>query len=154
MILQRCLLNGVAPLLLLLFTLSCTPARSEGAQEALPSVALPPELDRVLRDYERAWQAHDADALAALFAEDGFVLSNNRPAVRGLAGIRVAYATSGGGLSLRALSFSVADTVGYIIGMFSPQAGQPDVGKFILALRRDAGGPWQIAADMDNGIRR
>lgn len=136
---------------------SCTPALGDAApagQEALPSVALPPELNRVFRDYEQAWLAHDADALAALFAEDGFVLSNNRPAVGGRAGIRLAYATSGVGRSLRALSFSVADTIGYVIGVFSPHAGQPDVGKFVLALRRDAGGPWQIAPDMDNGIRR
>ena len=30
-------------------------------------ITLPPELDRVLRDYERAWQARDAAGLAALF---------------------------------------------------------------------------------------
>jgi len=44
----------------------------------LPSITLPAELDRVLRDYERAWKASDAAALAALFTADGFV-----PAGRG-----------------------------------------------------------------------
>jgi hypothetical protein len=39
-----------------------------------PSITLPPELDRVLRDYERGWQARDAQALAGLFVPDGFVL--------------------------------------------------------------------------------
>jgi hypothetical protein len=31
---------------------------------ALPSITLPPELDRVLRGYERTWRAHDAAAEA------------------------------------------------------------------------------------------
>lgn len=30
----------------------------------LPDVALPPQLDRVLRDFERAWRANDSAALA------------------------------------------------------------------------------------------
>ncbi|MFI4943430.1 MAG: hypothetical protein ACHP85_09210, partial [Burkholderiales bacterium] len=52
---------------------------SAGAQ----SVTLPPALARVLRDYESAWQKKDARALAALFAEDGFVLAGGTPPVRG-----------------------------------------------------------------------
>jgi hypothetical protein len=39
------------------------------AAPPLPSVTLPPELDRVLRDYEREWQARSAPALAALFTD-------------------------------------------------------------------------------------
>ena len=45
-----------------------------GVAVVAATVALPPELARVLTDYEKAWQARDAAALAALFAEDGFVL--------------------------------------------------------------------------------
>jgi ketosteroid isomerase-like protein len=121
---------------------------------ALPSVTLPPELDRVLRDYERAWQARDAAGLAALFAEDGFVLSNGRPPVRGRAAIREAYATGGGPLALRALAYSTEGKVGYIIGAFGGKPGGPDSGKFVLALRRGDDGRWLIAADMDNGNQR
>ncbi len=43
---------------------------------------------------------------------------------------------------------------GFIIGAFARQAGEPDVGKFVLALRRKPGGPWLIAADIDNSIRQ
>ena len=32
--------------------------------------------------------------------------------------------------------------------------GAPDVGKFVLTLRRAASGRWLIAADMDNGNSR
>src|SRR5712692_196215 len=91
---------------LLLF--SSPPAQAQqpaAAVTSLPSVTLPPELDRVLRDYERAWQAHDPAALAELFDEDGFVLASTRPPVRGRAAIREAYAKAGGPLALRALAF-------------------------------------------------
>src|SRR5262245_32960534 len=69
---------------------------ASGDQPAgLPSIELPPALDRVLRDYERAWQARDPAALATLFAEDGFVLANGSPPVRGRDAIRTAYAHGG-----------------------------------------------------------
>jgi ketosteroid isomerase-like protein len=132
-------------------TLSAQPAP---APTALPSITLPPELDRVLRDYERAWQGRDAVGLAALFTEDGFVLSNGKPPVRGRAAIREAYAKSGGPLALRALAFTTEGKVGYIIGAFGGKPGDPDWGKFVLALRRDDDGRWLIAADMDNENRR
>ncbi len=117
-----------------------------------PTVTLPPELDRVLREYERAWQARDAAGLAALFDADGFVLSNNRPAVRGRAAIQAHYASAGGPLVLRAQAFAVDGTTGYIIGAWARVAGQADAGKFVLALRRAADGRWLIAADIDNAV--
>ena len=125
-------------------------AAAPAAPPPLPSVALPPELDRVLRDYERAWTGRDPAGLAALFAEDGFVLARDKPPVRGRDAIREAYAGAGGGLSLRALAYSTAHTVGYIICAYASEVGAGDVGKFILALRRPRGGRWLIAADIDN----
>lgn len=127
------------------------PTRSPSSViQSQPSVPLPPDLDRVLRDYERAWQARDAAALAALFTEDGMTLSSGRPLRRGRSAIQEGYSGSGGPLSLRALSYATDDTVGYIIGGYSEQPGQPDIGKFVLALRRSPGGPWRVAADIDN----
>lgn len=116
----------------------------------LPSIALPAEMERVLRDYERGWQASDAAALAALFTEDGMVLGNGRPPVRGRAAVQEAYTGAGGPLALRALAFGGDDTVGYIIGGFAQREAEPDMGKFVLVLRREPGGSWRIAADMDN----
>ena len=121
-----------------------------GAPAQLPSVTLPPELDRVLRDYEKAWAARDAAALAALFTDDGMTLSNGKPPVRGRDAVRQGYEGSGGPLALRAIAYATSDTVGYIIGGFAMRAGAPDGGKFVLALRRSRGGPWKIAADIDN----
>ena len=124
-------------------------AQSPGPPQ-LPSVVLPAELARVLADYEAAWRRKDADALAALFVEDGFVLSNGAPPVRGRAGIRERYAKSGGPLALRALAFATHGPAGYIIGGFARRIGEPDTGKFTLTLRKEEG-RWLIVSDMDNG---
>ncbi|WP_425478815.1 YybH family protein [Dokdonella koreensis] len=132
------------------------PLLGQSAPEPVPSaevpgVALPADLDRVLRDYERAWRAGNAAALAALFAEDGFVLQSNRPPIRGRSAIRTAYeGNSGGSLRLRALAFSAGETTGYIIGAYGYGDGPGDTGKFTLTLRRAPGEPWLIFSDMDN----
>lgn len=126
------------------------PVTATGDSESLPSVTLPPELDRVLRDYEKAWQARKTDELVSLFVPDGFVLQPRHRPVRGHAGLKEAYRNSGGPLYLRALAFEQAGSIGYIIGGFRALETGPDIGKFILALRRGANGRWLIAADMDN----
>jgi ketosteroid isomerase-like protein len=124
------------------------------APRQFPSVALPAPLARVLSDYETAWRKRDAAALAALFSEDGFVLSNGVPPVRGRAQIERHYAGQGGPLALRALAFATDGSIGYIIGGFARRAGEADVGKFTLTLRKDANQRWLIVSDMDNGNSR
>lgn len=116
----------------------------------VPTITLPPEFDRVLRDYERDWQAKNATGLAALFTDDGFVLSDHQPPVRGRANIITAYGGSGGPLKLAALAYAAGDTVGYIVGTYGYDEASSHGGKFVLALRRKPGGPWLIAADIDN----
>ena len=118
----------------------------------LPSVTLPPALDRVLRDYERGWRAGDASALAALFTSDGLVLQGGRPPVRGTEAIRRAYSDNRGSpLNLRALHYEVDGSVGFIIGAYGYGETGGDVGKFTLTLRRSPDGRWLIVSDMDNG---
>jgi ketosteroid isomerase-like protein len=129
-------------------------AAAQDAPPPLPSADLPLPLERVLRDYERAWAAGAAAALAALFTEDGFVLSNGAEPIRGRDAIRRKYATAGGPLRLRALGYATADTVGYIVGAYRYGDAAQDTGKFVLALRRGPDGRWLIAADIDNSIRR
>jgi ketosteroid isomerase-like protein len=126
-------------------------AASGLAQE--PTVKLPPELARVLIDYESAWRKKDAAALANLFAEDGFVLSSGSPMVRGRAAIQRHYAGEGGPLFLRAVAFAKEGNTGYIIGGFTNKEGTDDIGKFTLTLKRDSK-RWLIMSDMDNGNRR
>jgi ketosteroid isomerase-like protein len=139
--------------LFLFLNVAGTYQRAPGATEPMqqPSVSLPPELARVLTDYERAWSKGDSAGLAQLFAEDGFVLSRENPAVRGRAAIGRFYSGPGGPLSLRAMAFATEGNVGYIIGGYSDRPGAPDDGKFTLTLRKEASGRWLIVSDMDNG---
>lgn len=123
-------------------------------QSEVPSVKLPPELDRVLRDYERHWQARDGAALSMLFTEDGFI-QRGGPWIRGRDAIRTNYSQiASGNLRLRAVGFAAADTVGYIIGAYRYGNSNTDGGKFILALRRAPRGEWKIAADLDAANRQ
>jgi ketosteroid isomerase-like protein len=132
-------------------TSDATSARTQLSTQ-LPSVTLPPPLERVLRDYEGGWQARDASARAALFADDGFVLQPGKPPVRGKDAIRQAYGGDGGGaLRLRALAYATDGSVGYVIGAdgYGDQPG--DAGKFTLTLQRGAYARWMVRSDMDNG---
>jgi ketosteroid isomerase-like protein len=147
--------RALAVVLLSILALLPAPARGQEAPPArLPSVALPAELDRVLRDYERAWQAGDAAALTALFTDDGFAA---RPTgwARGSDAVRAGYENAGGDLRLRAHAFAAADSVGWIVGSYGygEEAATVDRGKFVLALRRADDGPWRIVADLDGGNR-
>ena len=131
------------------------PAEGRGAEpEPQPSIPLPPELARVLTDYQSAWQAEDEKALAALFAENGYVLSSGMPPVKGRVRIEERYRGSGGPLSLRAFAYGVEGSVGYILGGFARHEGGPDVGKFTLTLVKDSKDRWLIMSDMDNGNQR
>jgi ketosteroid isomerase-like protein len=138
---------------LLLATLLATAQDPGTSPQPLPSVALPAELARVLTDYEVAWQSRNPAALAALFAEDGFVLSGGHAPIRGRLPIQRFYAGHGGPLSLRALHFEVGEAHGFIIGAYTTKSGSPDTGKFTLTLRKSPSGPWLIVSDMDNGNR-
>jgi len=144
--------------LILLTVVLVAPLRAGTAQTddplGIPPVTLPPALDRVLRDYERAWDGDNSKAIAALFAEDGFVLPNGAPPVRGREAIAKFYKDSGGSLFLRALAFATEGNVGYIIGAYRDEQFEPDDGKFTLTLRKGADGRWMIMSDMDNSNRR
>lgn len=57
-------------------------------------------------------------------------------------------------LSLRALAYAAEESLGYIIGEYTTERGQPDIGKFTLTLRKQPDGRWMIVSDMDNSNRR
>jgi ketosteroid isomerase-like protein len=146
--------NAATTLLILTLAAAAPLAGQPATPAAEPSVTLPPELARVLTDYEKAWSQKDAAALAGLFAEDGFVLPSSNPPVRGRAAIQKYYTGHGGSLSLRAFAYATEGNVGYILGGYTGTAGEPDDGKFTLTLRKGSDGKWLIMSDMDNSNRR
>jgi ketosteroid isomerase-like protein len=151
---SRSAMSLLAISLLCLAPVSAQETKQQQPAAQQPSVTLPAPLARVLTDYEVAWRNKDAAALAALFPEDGFVLPNGAPPVRGRAEIQKHYTGQGGPLALRALAFATEGSVGYIIGGYAGRAGEPDVGKFTLTLRKAEDGRWLIMSDMDNGNTR
>ena len=128
-------------------------AHGQAAAASQPSVQLPPELDRVLRDYETRFRI-GGDSLAAIFAEDGFVMPSGEPPIRGRANIARYYGRAGGPLVLRAIAFATAGDVGFILGGYAFSTDSTDTGKFTLALRKGTDGRWLIFSDMDNMNRR
>lgn len=129
-------------------------AQGAPAGEPTTPVALPPPLDRVLREYESAWRDGDGARLASLFTEDGYALQSGRPIVRGREAIAGAVTKPGGALQLVPYAFASDGSVGYIVGGYRyPQTKGPG-GRFVLALRMGDDGRWLIAADLDNAAAR
>ena len=149
--LRPVLIGRVAVLVVLL----AHPGRAQAPDTGLPpSIDLPPELARVLRDYEAAWGKRDAPALANLFTEDGYVMANGGVPVKGRAAIEKHYTGAGGPLFLRAFAYAAEGSVGSILGGFTGEQGARDAGKFTLTLRKGPDGRWLIVSDMDSPNRR
>lgn len=139
-----------ATLLVMLAPATAGAQSSTTALVAPPAITLPPELDRVLRDYERAWRDGDGAALSALFLEDGFAVQNGGPLARGRDAIAKNIDGPGGTLQLTAYAFAVSDTTGYVVGGYRYPDSIGPGGRFVLALHKRQDGFWLIAADLDN----
>ena len=139
-------------LLLFALAVSAMAARAQTADPPPPlsSVTLPPELARVLTDYETQWR-HGGDSLVKLFTGDAILTVGGKPPLRGHAALAAHYAGPKGPLALRALAYSADGNTAWIVGGYTSQRGEPDIGKFILALRKGADGRWLIFSDMDTG---
>ena len=147
-------MQRAAMVVFILVSFTAAAAQQPTTAASQPSVTLPAELDRVLRDYESAWGAKDAARLARLFAEDGFVLPAGSPPVRGRAAVETFYTGHGGPLFLRAFAYATDGKAGYILGGYTGTAGSTDEGKFTLTLKKGTDGRWLIMSDMDNANRR
>ena len=113
-----------------------------------PEIALPPEIDRVLRDYERAWAAGDEAGIAALFTEDGYVGTFWGWAV-GRDTVRAIHRFAMEQIRVRAHAFEAGENVGYVIASFRFEESGRDTGKIVFLLRRAPDGRWMIAGTLD-----
>ena len=114
----------------------------------LPETGLPPEIDRVIRDWERAMKAGDPSSFTALFTADG-LLGDASGWIRGSGAIRAAAANFNlEDLRVRAHGYSVADTVATVAGSLADLTGNPvrDVANVTFTLRLGGSGRWLIGS--------
>lgn len=145
-------MRALALLLALVITATASHAQTPDATPAapLPSITLPPELARVLTDYETQWR-FGGDSLIKLFAEDAILTVGGKPPARGHAAIAAHYAGPKGPLALRAIAYAMDGNIAYVIGGYAMERGAPDIGKFVLTLKKGPSGRWLIFSDMDTG---
>ena len=122
-------------------------------------------IDKTRNAYVSAWEAGDAGKIAELYTEDALVLYPDQPAVTGRSAI-VGYfkeffdeftQTS---FDLSSAEIEIAGPWAFDRGAYRwkgiPRSGgKPieDSGKYLVILKRQASGEWQIARDMDNSDR-
>ena len=120
--------------------------------------ALETDLDG-LRAMEAEWQAgfdaRDATAIAAVYADDGAVLPPNGTTVRGRAAIErfwVEFMSGGIGGGINDTEVYASGDLGYKVGAYvitDPGGTTIDVGKYVELWRR-VDGKWQMTHDIFN----
>lgn len=127
-----------------------SPAAAElQSDPPLPTIELPEELARLLRDRAAAW--NDKAALGALFTEDAVVLDPFGP--EWLRGRKAAVEYLGGLFSdpyqIRPIAFSIEGNAGHIVGYMTERSGDSDYyfAHVQLSLKKGADGVWRIAAE-------
>ena len=106
---------------------------------------------------EAAFNAKDASALAALYAEDATLMPPNQPAVNGRVAIRGWFEATlprVGTVRIAPARTSVFEREAFQVGNFSAtaggQSGPPNKFKYVLLFTRSSLG-WQIQCDIWNG---
>lgn len=152
--------------LLVVSTVACDRAGTSGkvdaeamAQEARTGI------DSTRSHYVAAWNAANAEAIAALYDDDALVLYPNQSAVAGRSAILSYFKGffsefEQKGFDLTSDEIEVAGPWAFDRGTYRwqavPRAGGDrieDHGKYLVILRRQADGSWRVARDMDNSDR-
>lgn len=110
-------------------------------------------VEAVLRAYEAAYNARDAAALARVHAEDGgYYMPSGEPVVGREALERFWSRSQGRGLALELERFEAQGAVAWAVGRWTTgDAAQPTGrGRFVLALRRNSAGAFEIVVDLNN----
>ncbi len=134
---------NIATLLLIVAVAACAPAARESSELAMD--------DR----WEEAFNSGDADAVAALYAEDARVLPPNAELGQGRDVARAAFGemiASGIKAQLETIEAVVAGDLGHRVGTYSlhgPDGAVLDRGKYIETWRQ-IDGAWQIENDIWN----
>lgn len=148
----------MTPSILVLLLLAVAPA-SPGPDDA---DAVRREIERHNASAIRAYATGDADALAALFAEDGWQMPPNNPPLIGREAVRgfwrEALKWGRWDFTLRVQNVAVSGPLAvergtYVLGFTAGAAAPPgmasfeDRGNYLVHWRREGDGEWRIAAD-------
>ena len=103
--------------------------------------------------WEQAYNDKDADAVAAIYAEDAQLLPDGAPAVNGRAAIREHYAneiaTAWAKVSVASDANGVAGDWAWRSGTWSAEFAPPVSGKYLEVWHRTAEG-WRLSRDISN----
>lgn len=128
---------------------------------ANPNAAVQKAIDAGNDQYIAAWERGDADAYAALFAQDGDVVRGNGAIVHGRAAVHDYQKKVFSQLSMTKGTITTTDLVvdgdtAYEIGKFQftfkPATGpaEADTGRYLTIWGRQSDGSWKIK--MDSGL--
>ncbi len=115
------------------------------------------QLTALRNSYQEAFNAKELDALVALYTDDAYLLPPNQEMVQGTDAIRQVLEYRFETLKAQNLVLTAVSTYGvgdlaYDVGTDSQQVTPPGAtdpvtlkGKYLVALKKDAGGDWKLA---------
>lgn len=141
----------------------------DGVVTLAEGVAPMPELDGVYRRFAAAYRSLDADAAAAVYAEDVRYLPPGGPVLSGRAKAREGFATffealgkegKSAEISFEVLGRGASGDLGWDVGVFTLRTARAGAepatmrGKFVVVARRGADGTWRWQVDAYNDLGR
>jgi uncharacterized protein (TIGR02246 family) len=122
--------------------------------EAPPVAGSRQAIEAAVARYVAASNQGDADALAALYADDAMLLPPDHEPIRGRQAIGDFWRQgTDEGLRVTTLKVEVEGDLGYLVGRYNlpPTDEEPaDSGKYVMCLRRQRDGSWKLTADIWN----
>lgn len=111
-------------------------------------------IEAAVRRYVTASNQGDADALAALYADDAMLLPPDHEPIQGRAAIGAFWRQgTDEGLQVTTLAVEVDGDLGYLVGRYNLPATDEepaDSGKYVMCLKRQRDGSWKLTADIWN----
>jgi uncharacterized protein (TIGR02246 family) len=125
-----------------------------GGRAAAPDPGARKAIEAAIRQYVTASNQGDADALAALYADDAMLLPPDHEPIQGRKAIGAFWRQgTDAGLEVTTLSIQVEGSIGYLVGRYNLPATDEepaDSGKYVMCLRRQRDGSWKLTADIWN----
>jgi uncharacterized protein (TIGR02246 family) len=124
------------------------------ARSPMPPAAARRAIEAAVASYVSASNQGDADALAALYADDAVLLPPDHEPIQGREAIGAFWQQgTDEGLEIRMLRVEVDGDLGYLVGRYNLPATEEepaDSGKSVMCLRRQPDGSWRLTADIWN----